>query len=35
MNRIAAVSIFHSAWVWLGRIVLEADGTGLGTGFIV
>ena len=31
---LAAVSFLHSAWVWLDRIVLGADGTGLGTTFI-
>ena len=33
-KNLAAVSFLHVAWVWLGRIVLGADGTGLGTGFI-
>ena len=33
MKNLAAVSFLRVAWVWLDRIVLGADGTGLGTTF--
>ena len=35
MCKVAAVSFRDVAWVWLDWIVRWADGTGLGSGFIV
>ena len=31
---LAAVSFLATAWVWLDRIDVKTEGTGLGTGFI-
>ena len=33
-EKLAAVSFFYVAWVWLGEIVQKIEITGLGTGFI-